>query len=72
MNDQMIEGIEVLKRERNAVIIAHNYINAEVQGVADFVGDSLALAVKANEMDCDMIVFCGPNFMVETVAILRH
>jgi quinolinate synthase len=71
MKDQIIERIQDLKSERNAVVIAHNYIRPEVQNVSDFVGDSLALAVKANEMDCEVIVFCGPNFMVETVAILN-
>lgn len=67
----MIERINELKTQHNAIIIAHNYINSEVQSVADFVGDSLALSVKANEIDCDVIVFCGPNFMVETAAILN-
>jgi quinolinate synthase len=71
LNDKLIERINELKSQTNAIVIAHNYINSAVQEVADFVGDSLALSVKANEMDCDMIVFCGPNFMVETAAILN-
>jgi quinolinate synthase len=71
LNDKLIERINQLKAERNAIIIAHNYINSEVQRVADFVGDSLALSVKANVMNNNVIVFCGPNFMVETAAILN-
>ncbi len=71
MNGSIVERINELKDEKNAVIIAHNYIRNDVQEIADFVGDSLALSVQANEMDCDVIVFCGPNFMVETAAILN-
>ncbi len=70
MNEQLIEKIGQLKAERNAIILAHNYQPGEIQDIADFTGDSLALSVKAAATDADVIVFCGVKFMAETAAIL--
>ena len=67
---ELREKIETLKRDKRAVILAHYYTNAEVQQVADFVGDSLALSQKAAEVDCDVILFAGVRFMAETAKVL--
>jgi len=65
------EEIKSLKRERNAIILAHNYQPGEVQDIADFTGDSLELARKAATVSEETIVFCGVHFMAETAAILN-
>ncbi|MHB9002896.1 MAG: quinolinate synthase NadA [Coriobacteriia bacterium] len=70
MTDSMAGEIRELLRQRNAVLLAHNYQRAEVQDVADFVGDSLGLSRQAAETDADWIVFAGVHFMAETAKLL--
>src|SRR3954454_20979450 len=67
---QLQGEIRALARERNAVILAHNYERAEVQDVADYVGDSLGLSREAAKTEAEVIVFCGVHFMAETAAVL--
>ncbi len=68
---KLVEEINRLRKEKNAVILSHFYVESELQDIADYVGDSLGLAQAAAETDADMIVFVGVHFMAETAKIIN-
>src|SRR5512145_3026075 len=70
MPKELQQTIKILLKERNAILLAHNYMRDEVQEIADITGDSLGLSQEAAQTDKDVIVFCGVHFMAESAAIL--
>lgn len=71
MENQLIAEIQQLKKEKNAIILAHYYVNDELQALADYVGDSFYLAKVAKSTDADVVVFCGVSFMGESAKMLN-
>jgi quinolinate synthase len=70
LKEELIENIKELKKQRNAIILAHYYQPDEIQDIADYLGDSLALSRKAAELNAEVVVFCGVQFMAESASIL--